>query len=150
VNADFSISQHPLDITPLREALSSPDCGGFVHFEGRVRNHHAGRAVTALRYEAYRELAEKEGAFIVAEISRKHGVKAAAVHAVGDLRPGDLAVWVGAAAAHREAAFAACRELIDAIKDRVPVWKHETYADGKSSWIAGCDHAGSAGNPDHQ
>jgi molybdopterin synthase catalytic subunit len=149
VNADFSISQHPLDITPLREALSSPDCGGFVHFEGRVRNHHSGRAVTALRYEAYRELAEKEGAFIVAEISRKHGVKAAAVHAVGDLRPGDLAVWVGAAAAHREAAFAACRELIDAIKDRVPVWKHETYADGKSSWIAGCDHAAAA-NPDHQ
>ena len=141
MNADFSISQHPLDITPLREALASSDCGGFVHFEGRVRNHHAGRPVTALRYDAYRELAEKEGARIVAEISRKYGVRAAAVHAVGDLGPGDLAVWVGAAAAHREAAFAACRELIDAIKDRVPVWKHETYADGKSSWIAGCDHA---------
>jgi molybdopterin synthase catalytic subunit len=149
VNADFSISQHPLDITPLSEALFSPDCGGFVYFEGRVRNHHAGRTVTALRYEAYRELAEKEGMRIVAEISRKHRVRAAAVHAVGDLHPGDLAVWVGAAAAHREAAFAACRELIDAIKDRVPVWKHETYADGKSSWIAGCDHAGAAGNQDH-
>ena len=148
MNADFSIREHPLDITSLREALASPHYGGFVHFEGRVRNNHAGRTVTSLRYEAYRELAEKEGALIVAEISRKHGVRAAAVHAVGDLRPGDLAVWVGAAAAHREAAFAACRELIDAIKDRVPVWKHENYADGKSSWIAGCDHA-AAVNPDH-
>jgi molybdopterin synthase catalytic subunit len=135
----FSIQPHPLDIAAVRDSIASPECGGFVFFEGRVRNHHAGRAVAHLHYEAYRDLAEKEGQRIVVEICEKHGVRAAAVHAVGELQPGDLAVWAGAAAAHREAAFVACRELIDAIKARVPVWKREFYTDGRGEWIEGCD-----------
>jgi molybdopterin synthase catalytic subunit len=145
----FAIRQHPIDIAAVRDGITSPDSGGFVFFEGRVRNHHAGRAVTHLHYEAYRELAEKEGLRIVAEISARHGVRAAAVHAVGELHPGDLAVWVGASAPHREAAFAACRELIDAIKARVPVWKKEHYTDGEGGWIEGCGcaHGMTGGNP---
>ena len=134
----FLIESHPIDFTSLRESLSASDCGGFVFFEGRVRNHHEGRDVTGLRYEAYVELALKEGRRLVEEVSRKFGVRTAAVHAVGDLHPGDLAVWVGAAAAHREEAFAACRELIDSIKASVPIWKRETYADGHGEWIEGC------------
>jgi molybdopterin synthase catalytic subunit len=134
----FLLEPHPIDPAALRAQLASPDCGGFVFFEGRVRDHHEGRVVTGLHYEAYRELAEKEGRRLVDEIAAKHGVRAAAVHATGTLVPGDLAVWVGAAAAHRDAAFAACRELIDSIKERVPIWKQETYADGPSEWVEGC------------
>ncbi len=134
----FLIESHPIDFAALRESLEAPDCGGFVFFEGRVRNHHEGRDVTGLRYEAYSELALKEGNRLVEEVSLKFGVRAAAIHAVGDLRPGDLAVWVGAAAAHREEAFAACRELIDSIKASVPIWKRETYTDGHGEWIEGC------------
>lgn len=134
----FLIESHPIDFSALRESLASPDCGGFVFFEGRVRNHHEGREVAGLRYEAYLDLALKEGCRLVGEVSVKFGVRAAAIHAVGDLRPGDLAVWVGAAAAHREVAFAACRELIDAIKASVPIWKRESYTDGHGEWIEGC------------
>lgn len=134
----FQLGNHPIDPAPLRRALAADDCGGFVFFEGRVRDHHEGRAVTGLHYEAYRELAEKEGRRLVREIALKHGVRAAAIHATGDLAPGDLAVWVGAAAAHREEAFAACRELIDAIKARVPIWKREFYVGGSSGWVEGC------------
>jgi len=134
----FLIESHPINFTALRESLKSPDCGGFVFFEGRVRNHHEGRDVTSLRYEAYSELALKEGRRLVEEVSLKFGVRAAAIHAVGDLCPGDLAVWVGVAAAQREEAFAACRELIDSIKASVPIWKRETYTDGHGEWIEGC------------
>jgi molybdopterin synthase catalytic subunit len=134
----FLLWPHPIDPAPLRRELAGDDCGGFVFFEGRVRDHHHGRAVTGLHYEAYRELAEKEGGRLVREIARKHGVRAAAIHATGDLAPGDLAVWVGAAAAHREEAFVACRELIDGIKARVPIWKREFYADGRGEWVEGC------------
>ena len=134
----FQVAPHPIDPAPLRAELASRDCGGFVFFEGRVRDYHEGRTVTGLHYEAYRELAGKEGRRLVAEIAAKYGVRAAAIHAIGDLSPGDLAVWVGAAAPHREQAFAACRELIDAIKAHVPVWKRETYANGKSEWVEGC------------
>ncbi len=134
----FQLGNHPINPAPLRRDLAADDCGGFVFFEGRVRDHHEERAVTGLYYEAYRELAEKEGQRLVREIAQKHGVRAGAIHATGDLAPGDLAVWVGAAAAHREEAFAACRELIDAIKARVPIWKRESYSDGQGEWVEGC------------
>ena len=134
----FLLVPHPVDPAPIRRELAADDCGGFVFFEGRVRNHHGGRAVTGLHYEAYRELAEKEGARLVRDIARKHGVRATAIHAIGDLAPGDLAGWVGAASAHRAEAFAACRELIDEIKARVPIWKRESYADGRGEWVEGC------------
>jgi len=134
----FLVEPHPIDPAALRAELESRDCGGFVFFEGRVRDHHENRTVTGLHYEAYRELAVKEGRRLVTEIAAKYGVRAAAIHATGDLVPGDLAVWVGAAAPHREQAFAACRDLMDAIKAQVPIWKRETYADGKSEWVEGC------------
>ncbi|MFZ9964313.1 MAG: molybdenum cofactor biosynthesis protein MoaE [Terrimicrobiaceae bacterium] len=134
----FRIHPHPIDPAPLRKELEGNEHGGLVFFEGRVRNHHEGRSVVGLHYQAYLELAEKEGRRLLEEISTKHGVRAAAIHATGDLQPGDLAVWVGAAAAHREEAFVACRELIDAIKARVPIWKRETYSDGHGEWVEGC------------
>jgi len=90
----------------------------------------------ALDYEAYAPLAEKEGARILAEAREKFSVFGAmCVHRVGALALGDLAVWVGVTAAHRGAAFDACRYIIDEAKARVPIWKKEHYADGATVWI---------------
>lgn len=132
----FALSATAFDAAPLRVQLLSPRAGAFASFEGWVRNHHGGRAVTGLRYEAYATLAETEGLRIVAEATRRFEIEGAAcIHRTGELAPGDLAVWVGASAAHRDPAFAACRWIIDEVKARVPIWKHEHYADGDASWL---------------
>ena len=115
--------------------LVTPAHGGIVTFEGRVRNHHLGRSVLRLEYVAYRELAEREGMKVTKEICTNYGSNALAIHAIGSLEPGELAIWIGVAAGHRAEAFAACRELIDGIKARVPIWKHEYYADGTEEWV---------------
>lgn len=132
----FRICASPVDIAPLRESLHDVRAGGFASFEGRVRDHNDGRAVRGLRYEAYIEMAEAEGARILAEAGERFAIlDACAVHRIGDLDIGDVAVWVGASAAHRDAAFAACRWIIDEIKSRVPIWKHERYVEGDAGWL---------------
>lgn len=131
----FQLSEAPFDAGPLRAALASPRAGACATFEGWVRDHHGGRAVSGLRYEAYAALAESEGGRVVAEaLERFDCIEARCVHRTGDLAIGDLAVWVGVAAAHRGAAFEACRYIIDEVKSRVPIWKHERYADGEATW----------------
>lgn len=132
----FAIATAAFDIAPLRAALLHDRAGAFASFEGWIRDHNDGRAVHGLRYEAYRALAEAEGARIVAEATARHGaLGACCVHRIGDLAIGELAVWVGASAAHRDAAFATCRTIIDEVKLRVPIWKHEHYADGDVAWL---------------
>ncbi len=132
----FSISAGSIDIAPLRHALLDHRAGAFASFEGWVRDHSDGRAVQGLCYESYVELAEAEGAQIVEEATSRFAiVDAFAVHRVGDLELGELAVWVGVAAAHRDAAFAACRWIIDEVKARVPIWKHERYVEGDAGWL---------------
>ena len=132
----FSISSTTIDTSPLRDALLDDRVGAFASFEGLVRDHNDGRAVNGLRYEAYVELAETEGRKIVAEARERFAViGACAVHRIGDLAIGDLAVWVGVTAAHRDAAFGACLWIIDEVKVRLPIWKHERYADGADGWL---------------
>ncbi len=132
----FSLADAPFDIAPLRARLLRAEAGAYASFEGWVRNHNDGRAALGLRYEAYVALAEAEGAKIVEEALARFAVAdAACVHRVGDLAVGDLAVWVGTSAAHRDAAFAACRWIIDEVKARVPIWKHERYAEGDAAWL---------------
>jgi molybdopterin synthase catalytic subunit len=132
----FRIAPTRLNPDALRRELPAGRAGGFVSFEGRVRDRNGGRAVRALEYEAYAELAAKEGARILAEARRKFAVTAVAgAHRVGRLRVGEIAVWVGVTAAHRGAAFDACRYIIDELKSRVPIWKKEHYATGASQWI---------------
>lgn len=132
----FAIAAEPFEIAPLRMRLLSTGAGAYAAFEGWVRDHHDGRAVRELEYEAYLALAEAEGERILAEACARFAiVDAACVHRVGRLALGDLAVWVGVSAAHRDAAFAACRWIIDEIKARVPIWKHERYADGDADWL---------------
>lgn len=132
----FALSEAAFDIAPLREGLLRAEAGAYASFEGWVRNHNDGRAALGLRYEAYAALAEAEGAKIVEEaLARFEIADATCVHRVGDLAIGDLAVWVGVSAAHRDAAFSACRWIIDEVKSRVPIWKHERYAEGDASWL---------------
>lgn len=142
----FRLLADPLDPDALKRALVDARAGAFVAFEGWVRDHNEGRPVRSLDYEAYAALAEAEGDRILAEAKQKFPVLAAAcIHRVGHLRLGDLAVWVGVSAAHRDAAFAACRYIIDETKARVPIWKKEHYADGASQWINAAsrgEHAG--------
>lgn len=135
-DAGFALSDAPLDVAALRAALLDDHAGAYAGFEGWVRDHNDGRAVDGLRYEAYAALAEAEGARIVAEARERFDVTAVAcVHRTGELAVGEVAVWVGACAAHRGAAFDACRFVIDEVKARVPIWKRERYADGDAGWL---------------
>lgn len=132
----FALSATPLDPRQMGRQLVDSHAGACVTFEGWVRDHNDGRAVQALDYEAYAELAEKEGARIIEEAKAKFAVQAIhCVHRIGSLAIGDLAVWVGVSAAHRGAAFDACRYVIDEAKARVPIWKKEHYVSGASEWI---------------
>jgi molybdopterin synthase catalytic subunit len=132
----FRISADPIDAASCGSALVNDGAGAFVTFEGWVRDHSDGGRVTALDYEAYAPLAEKEGERILAEASERFALLgAAAVHRVGALSLGDLAVWVGVTAAHRGEAFDACRFIIDQAKARLPIWKREHYADGVRTWV---------------
>jgi len=135
----FSISPTPLDPLTLRAAVLDPTCGAIASFEGLVRNHNEGRAVTSLEYEAHPVLATKEGRRIVEEALRSFAIThAVASHRVGHLRVGELAIVVYVSAPHRRAAFDAGRFLIDSIKSRVPIWKREHFEDGSSEWLAAC------------
>jgi len=132
----FRLSDTPIDTTALRAGLLDARVGGYASFEGWVRDHNAGRSVRALQYDAYVALAQAEGEAVLAEArSRFDILDAHCVHRVGELGIGELAVWVGVTAAHRDAAFAACRFVIDEVKTRVPIWKHERYADGDAGWL---------------
>lgn len=132
----FQLADTSFDIATLRAQLLDDRVGGYASFEGWVRNHNDGRAVHGLRYEAYPALAESEGAKILEEARVRFDIiDALCVHRVGDLAIGELAVWVGVSAAHRDAAFAACRFIIDEVKSRVPIWKRERYAEGDAGWL---------------
>jgi molybdopterin synthase catalytic subunit len=132
----FTLSSTPIDVPALRAAMADVRAGGFVAFEGWVRDFSDGRQVLRLEYEAFAPLAEKEGARILEETRRNFAVfDIRCAHRVGRLELGDLAVWVGVSAQHRGAAFDACRFVIDEVKSRVPIWKKEYYAGGDTGWV---------------
>ncbi len=132
----FALSQQPIDAQSLRQQCQDPQAGGFVCFEGWVRDHNQGKSVTRLAYEAYPALAQSEGERILDEARQRFDiVQAVCVHRVGMLEIGDMAVWVGVSAAHRDAAFKACRYILDEVKSRVPIWKNESWTDGESGWV---------------
>jgi molybdopterin synthase catalytic subunit len=132
----FQLIDQPIDAATLARALTDASAGACVTFEGWVRNENAGRPVQRLDYQAYVPLAQIEGERILEEAKQRFAlVDTACVHRVGALAIGDLAVWVGVSAAHRDAAFAACRYIIDEVKQRVPIWKNEHYASGESGWL---------------
>ena len=140
----FSLHELALQPQQFQQSLRLPACGGYVVFEGAVRDHHEGRRVLRLEYEAFAPLALREGERIVAEACARFGVdRACCAHRVGALQIGELAVWVGASARHRAEAFMACRYIIDEVKHRVPIWKKEYYVDGDSGWV-NCERCAAA------
>ena len=142
----FCFSRTPLDVSALRAALADPACGGYAAFEGWVRDHNEGQRVRHLEYEAYESLAVREAERIVAAAVARFGVShAACAHRVGDLAVGELAVWVGVSAPHRDEAFRACRYIIDEIKHRLPIWKKEHYVGGDSGWV-NCERCATPGH----
>ena len=116
-------------------ALDDDASGGLTLFVGRVRDHDGGKGVDGLDYSAHPSALEKmrEICERVAAEHRVHGL--AAVHRVGSLAIGDIAVIVATTAAHRGDAFAASRALIDTLKAEVPIWKHQRFADGSDEWV---------------
>ena len=132
----FALSAETIDIAALREKFDDASAGGFVTFEGWVRNENEGRDVRQLEYEGYEAVAVKEGQKVLDEALEKFDVvRAECVHRVGHLDIGELAVWIGVSAGHRAAAFDACRYIIEEVKHRLPIWKKETYVDGDSGWL---------------
>jgi molybdopterin synthase catalytic subunit len=132
----FRFTHTPIDTQSARAELKNLGAGGYVSFEGWVRDQNEGREVTRLEYEAFQELAVKEGERIIAEALRRFPVKhALCLHRVGSLALGEMAVWVGVSSAHRGEAFDACRFIIDEVKHRVPIWKKEYYLSGDSGWV---------------
>jgi molybdopterin synthase catalytic subunit len=132
----FRFSSMPIDATPLRVELQHASCGGFATFEGWVRDLNEGQSVHRLEYEAFEQLGVTEGEKVIAEACARFGIeRALCVHRVGDLALGEVAVWVGVAAPHRDEAFKACRYIIDEVKHRVPIWKKEHYVSGDSGWV---------------
>ena len=125
----------PLSVDEVRGAVMDPAAGGIALFAGAVRNHDHGRDVVRLSYSAHPS-AEVELRRVCEKVATEFEVIAvAAVHRVGDLAIGDLAVVVAVSCPHRAEAFAACRALIDELKRSVPVWKQQLFAGGESEWV---------------
>ena len=124
-----------LDVAEVVAALDDDASGGLTLFVGRVRDHDHGQGVVGLEYSAHPSALERlrEVCERVAATHQVHGV--AAVHRIGTLDIGDLAVVVATTAAHRGDAFAASRDLIDTLKAEVPIWKHQRFDDGTDEWV---------------
>ncbi len=135
--SQFEFKREHVDLASYRALVADPVAGAYASFEGWVRNHNDGRdGVLRLEYEGYEQLGVKEGERILVEARARFDIaKAHCIHRLGVLEIGELAVWVGVSAAHRGAAFDACRYIIDEVKHRVPIWKKEHYADGDSGWV---------------
>ena len=131
----IAIRDTELSVDEVRAAVAGPGAGGIALFAGAVRDTDHEQGVTGLSYSAHPS-AEAELWRVAELIADKFPVLGiAAVHRVGDLAVGDLAVVAAVACAHRDAAFDACRELVDVLKASVPIWKHQRFTDGTSEWV---------------
>jgi molybdopterin synthase catalytic subunit len=131
----IAVRDSELSVDEVRAAVADPGAGGLALFAGAVRDHDHDRDVAALSYSAHPS-AEAELRRVAEVIAEKFPVLGiAAVHRVGDLEIGDLAVVVAVACPHRAEAFDACRALIDMLKASVPIWKHQRFADGDTEWV---------------
>lgn len=137
----FSLTNAVIDTQLAHQALQNQTAGALTVFEGWVRNHNEGKAVSALEYQVYEALAQSEGEKILAEAKQKfdvHDVRC--IHRFGLLKLGECAVWVGATSSHRGDAFKATRYVIDELKHRLPIWKKEHYVNESPSWVFCRDH----------
>ena len=131
----FRLSEEPLSLEAVAAEVASNDAGAIATFVGTTRAHARGRAVVRLEYEAYEGMAEAEMERIAGLLRERHEILDVAIHhRIGPVEIGETSVVIAVAAAHRAAAFDACREEIDTLKQTVPLWKKELYVGGEE-WI---------------
>lgn len=126
-----------LVVDEIVAAVADPHAGGHAVFIGTVRDHDGGRDVTALHYQAHPSATQRLRDVLEAVVGRDGVIAAAAVHRTGALVVGDLAVVAAVSAAHRGTAFDACERLVDELKQTVPIWKEQVFADGSTEWVQG-------------
>lgn len=129
------VVETPISVAALEPEVLTDECGAVVTFSGVIRDHDGGRGVASLHYEAH-PLADTQIAEVAADISERHpAVRLSVVHRVGSLAIGDVALAAVVASAHRKDSFRACDELIDEVKARVAIWKHQHFSDGDEEWV---------------
>ena len=130
------LTSDPIDYHTLTESVRRPGCGGVVLFLGTVRDLTGEQVTVALDYEAYPQMAEKKLSLVEEETRARWPVgDMALVHRLGHLEVGDVSVAVAVSCPHRAEAFEACRYAIDRLKQVVPIWKKENWADGRIEWV---------------
>lgn len=130
-----ALTETNISVTEHEDLVARAEAGAVVAFAGVVRNHDGGREVLRLDYSAH-PMAEQTIIDVLTEVASTPGLRAiAASHRIGSLEIGDAALVVAVAADHRQAAFEACAQLVDAIKARLQVWKHQFFADGTDEWV---------------
>ena len=132
---DVRVTDQPLSLETVVDAVSADDAGAVATFTGTVRRSSRGRTVEHLEYEAYEDMAVELLARLAAELRERHGLTGVAIHhRTGRVEIGEASVVIAVSAPHREAAFAACREAIETLKTEIPLWKKEVY-EGGEEWI---------------
>jgi molybdopterin synthase catalytic subunit len=132
----MTITDKPICVEDYAIGDNDNRCGGVVTFTGVVRAHNQGRPVTGIHYDCYREMADAEMRLIIEDVAAATGATTiTAIHRIGELQPGDVALLVVAAAPHRKEAFDAAERTVAEIKRRVPIWKKEHYADATAEWL---------------
>ena len=130
------LTREPIDHFALTEGVRRPNCGAVVTFLGTVRDLTGDRVTVALDYDAYPGMAEKKLAEIEQETRARWPVGGMMmVHRLGHLGVGEVSVAVAVSCPHRAQAFEACRHAIDRLKELVPIWKKENWADGRTEWV---------------
>jgi molybdopterin synthase catalytic subunit len=133
-----AIVDGPIDPAEVLAQVGAPSDGAVLLFLGTVRDHADGRGVNGMRYEAYVEMAEEVLAAIAREAAAKLGTdRVAVVHRIGELDLGEVSVAIAVSSPHRAEAYDASRYVIEQIKQRLPVWKHERYVEGDAAWVPG-------------
>ena len=130
------LSEEPISLTDHEDLVAHAAAGAVVGFAGVVRDHDGGRTVTRLEYSAHPSALETLTDVVHEVAAGAEGVRAVAVsHRIGNLSIGDAALVVAVAADHRGAAFATCARMVDIVKERLPVWKHQHFGDGTDEWV---------------
>lgn len=129
------VTDQPIDVEAIAAAVGYPAAGAVVTFAGVVRDRDAGKQVADLEYHAH-PTADAVVAEVAAEIAERYDIVAIGVqHRTGLLTVGDVALGAAVSSAHRKEAFAACAELVDVVKQRLPIWKRQVFADGTDEWV---------------
>ena len=129
------VTDEPVHIQELSKLVANPASGAVVTFCGDVRNHDGGKEVASLLYEIHPSAPEQIKLITLSVIGKFEIEKVAVAHRFGDIAIGETAFAVAVSAAHRQAAFDACSAIVNAVKDQLPIWKHQKFTDGTDQWV---------------